>query len=294
MATDYENKMLDLKSEEKTTISDSDKMYDDMISESTGGYDKLVDASKDYVDKQTKLQNEQTDFAIKKINQEKDQAKKDYLKEQTGAYTDWQKQSNPYGVNAEQMASMGMSDTGYSETSQVSMYNTYQNRVATARETYNKALLNYNNSITEAKLQNSSLLAEIAYQGLQDQLKLSIESMQYKNSLLTQKTTAQREIRNEYINRWKTLLDQMNTENSVVGKYISNTEDTGENLTVDMDSVLALGYGSISASELNYLVKTGVIEEYEENGKLKYKHIGPDITRSGDFVVGNGLGGKAL
>ena len=31
------------------------------------------------------------------------------------------------------------------ESSKVSMYNTYQNRVATARDSYNRAVLNYNN-----------------------------------------------------------------------------------------------------------------------------------------------------
>lgn len=43
--------------------------------------------------------------------------------------------------------------------------------------------------------------------------------------------------------------------------------------TVDMQSVLALGYGPISASKLNSLVSSGMVKEYEENGKLKYKNV---------------------
>ena len=204
-----------VESEKAAALAESDKMYDGMIADSQGDYNKLIDASKDWVDKQTALQNEQTDFAIQKIEQQKDQAHSDYTKEQSGAYVDWQKQSNQYGVDAEQKASMGMSNTGYSESSMVSMYNTYQNRVATARETYNRAVLNYENAMTEARLQNSSLLAEIAYNGLQEQLKLSLESMQYKNTLLDKKTTAHREISNEYYDRWRDVLNQINTENSL-------------------------------------------------------------------------------
>ena len=130
-------------------------------------YQEQINASKEWADKQSQLQQEQTDFAIEKIEQQKEQAKQDYTKEQSGAYVDWQKQSgayvdwqkqsNQYGANAEAMASQGMAGTGYSESSQVSMYNTYQNRVTTAKEAYSRAILNYNNAITEARLQNNSL-----------------------------------------------------------------------------------------------------------------------------------------
>lgn len=43
--------------------------------------------------------------------------------------------------------------------------------------------------------------------------------------------------------------------------------------TVDMNSVLKLGYGPISAKKLNSLVASGQVKEYEENGKLKYKLV---------------------
>lgn len=43
--------------------------------------------------------------------------------------------------------------------------------------------------------------------------------------------------------------------------------------TVDMNSVLKLGYGPISASKLNSLVASGQVKEYEQNGKLKYKLV---------------------
>lgn len=54
--------------------------------------------------------------------------------------------------------------------------------------------------------------------------------------------------------------------------------------TVDMKSVIALGYGPISASKLNSLVASGEVIEYKENGKLKYKKAPKPITAN-DYLV---------
>ena len=186
-----------------------------MINQSDNFYNRQIDAVRDYATTQQDLQNQQTDLAINEINQAKEKANKDYLREQRGAYTDWQKQSNQYGATAEQMASSGLQNTGFSESSQVSMYNTYQNRVATARESYNLAVQNYDNKIAEARLANNSKLAEIAFQSLQQELELSLNGFQYKNTLLLDQVNKQQAISDTYYNRWQNVLSQMNTENAL-------------------------------------------------------------------------------
>jgi hypothetical protein len=95
------------------------------------------------------------------------------------------------------------------------MYNTYQNRVATAREVFNQAVLNYNNSIKEAQLQNSAALAEIAFQTLQQTLELSLQGFQYKNQLILEQANKKLEIDNIYWNRYQDVLQQINTENAL-------------------------------------------------------------------------------
>lgn len=204
-----------VEADKQVALSGLEKTYDSMISQSDQYYQKQIDATKDYAETQKKNQQAQTDFAIQQIEQDKAQAKKDYTKEQSGAYVDWQKQSNQYGATAEQQAALGMAGTGYSESAQVSMYNTYQNRVATARESYNQAILNYNNKITEARLQNNSVLAEIAYNALQQQLELSLQGFQYKNTLLLEKANKKTELENTYYNRYLSVLDQINKENAL-------------------------------------------------------------------------------
>ena len=196
-------------------LSDLEKTYAGMIDKSDKYYQDQIDASQKWADRQSALQQEKTDFAIQKVEQQKQQAQKDYIKEQSGAYVDWQKQSDQYGAKAEQMASQGMAGTGYSESSQVSMYNTYQNRVMTARDAYQRAILNYDNAITEARLQNNSLLAEIAYNALQKQLELSLQGFQYKNTLILDKTAKKLEVDQMYDNRYQNVLAQINHENAM-------------------------------------------------------------------------------
>ena len=212
----YDDKrFVDVETDKNAALSDVEKTYSGMINSSDAYYQAQIDASKQWASTQQQLQQAQTDSTIEKIEQQKDQAQKDYIKEQSGAYVDWQKQSNDYGVNAEKMAAAGLQNTGYSESSQVSMYNTYQNRVASARESYNLAVLNYNNAIKDAKLQNNAVLAEIAYEALQTQLELSLQGFQYKNQLILEQANKKVEVENTYYNRYQDVLNQINTENAL-------------------------------------------------------------------------------
>lgn len=204
-----------VESDKQQALTEVENAYGGMIEQSDDFYQAQIDASKEYATQQQQIQQDKTDFAIEQIEQQKQQAQKDYTKEQSGAYVDWQKQSNQYGANAEQMAASGLQNTGFSESSQVSMYNTYQSRVATARETYNQAVLNYNNAIKDAQLQNSAALAEIAYNTLQQQLQLSLEGFQYKNNLVLELTSQKQQLNSEYYSRWQDVVNQINTENAL-------------------------------------------------------------------------------
>ena len=220
MATNYsinyeDERFKNVERQEADKLNEVNNTYNEMINQSDKYYQDQINASKDYVNTQQDLQNQNTQLIVDEINQQKEFANKDYTKEQKGAYVDWRKQSNEYGAEAEQMASSGLQNTGYSESSQVSMYNQYQNRVATARESYNRAIVSYDNAIKEARLQNSSKLAELAYNGLQAQLELSLQGFQYKNTLLQTQLEAKRQVEQDYYTRWQNVLSQMNTENAL-------------------------------------------------------------------------------
>lgn len=205
-------RLTEVRTEENTELTNSDATYDSMVSASDTYFQNQIDAVKANEATQTELQNQLTQQTVDEINQQKSQATTDYQKEQSASYVDWQKQSDSYGVNAEKMAANGMTNTGYSESSKVAMYTAYQNRVATAREVYNRAVLNYDNSIKEARLQNSVVLAEIAGESLEAQLKLALEGFQYKNELLREKADRQLAIKSFYQQQYQSVLDQINTE----------------------------------------------------------------------------------
>lgn len=227
MNIDYNDQRLkQVESDKQNALNNANNMYNSMINNSDKFYNDQIQASKDYAQKQQEIQQANTDFAIEKIEQQKQQAEKDYTKEQKGAYTDYQKQINDYGVNAEQMAIQGLSNSGYSESSRVSMYNTYQNRVATARDSFNRSILNYENGIKDAQLQNNSALAEIAYNALKSQLELGLQGFQYKNSLLESQLNAQQTIEQTYQSKWDSILDQMNKDR----EFAESVRQFNENL----------------------------------------------------------------
>ena len=226
---DYsDSRFTDVDAAKDSALKDVDNTYSGMIGQTDSFYKDQMDAAKEWEQKQSQLQQEQTDFAIEQIEQQKAQAQKDYTKEQSGAYTDWQKQSNQYGVNAEQQAAMGMQSTGFSESAQVSMYNTYQSRVAAARESYSRAVLNYDNAMKDAMLQNNSALAQIAYNSLQQQLELALQGFQYKNQLILAQADQKLNVENLYYNRYQDVLNQINTENALAEQIRQFNEQMAE------------------------------------------------------------------
>ena len=253
-----------VESDKQQAMTELEQTYGGMIGESDKYYQAQIDASKEWADKQSQLQQEQTDFTIEQIEQQKDQAHKDYVKEQSGAYVDWRKQSNQYGAEAEKMASAGLTNTGFSESSQVGMYNAYQNRVTTARESYNQAVLNYNNAIKDARLQNNSVLAEIAFQALQTQLELSLQGFQYKNQLLLDQANKKIELDNTYYNRWQDVLNQINHENAMA-EEVRQFEENYKLQTQQLE---------LQAKELDESIR-----QFEKNYELKIKEFNEGIRQ---------------
>lgn len=215
-----------VENQKQEQLNNINNTYNNMVNQSDSYFQNLVDATNKYTESQQKNQQANTDFAIEQINQQKEQAKKDYTKEQAGAYIDWQKQTKSH---QQQMSNSGLQNTGYSATLERDYYTTYQNRIISAKESYDKAVQNYDNSITQAILANNSALAEIAYNGLKTQLELSLQGFQYKNDLLLRQISDTRDIDNTYYNRWRDVLSQFNTENALKEDVRQYNENMAEN-----------------------------------------------------------------
>jgi len=345
MSTNYENdeRMQDVMERDAAALKEYESGMQAAIDQNKAG---LADINNKLTQGQQKLEasaNAQTEFAIDEIERQKETARKDYIKEQSGAYKDWQTQKDPYGANAERNAAAGMTNTGYAESSQVSMYNQYQARVTAARESFQRSIDNYNASITQARLQNNATLAQIAYETLVKQAEYAATFLMKNTELLTSlaqgKATMKQQSTQNYLSVLQQLIDEEQFNASLAenkrqhdetlafqreqfnwqkAKYNAssggssggsgtikkssgsstsskgstsaiNKDDTGSKSTVsnkntsketkeptvDMKSVLALGYGPISAAKLDEKVRSGQVKEYVENGKLKYKLVFP-------------------
>ena len=207
-----DERFTEVEEQKQQALTENEKLYGGMIDKSNQFYQQQIDATEKWGETQQQLQQEQTDFAIEQINQQKEQQEKDYKKEQAGAYADWKKESNQYGAEAEQMAAQGLANTGFSESSKVSMWNTYQNRMASARESFKKATLEFDNAIKEAQLQNNSKLAELAYTTYMQKLQLALEGFQNNNQLLLEQANRKQEIDNTYYGRYQDVVNQINQE----------------------------------------------------------------------------------
>lgn len=207
-----DQRLADILNQKNQFMNEAQSNYDRAYGESKSKYNELIQAAKDYGQQQADIQQQKTDQTIAEINQNKEKTQRDYLKEQRGAYSDYAKQTNEFGTNAEQMAAAGLTGSGYQETSRVSMYNAYQNRIATARQSFNDATVAYDNQITQAQIANSAALAEIAYNSLQTSLNLSIQSIQYGNELLNNLLQQKVSIGTSYDQLWQSMYNTLLSE----------------------------------------------------------------------------------
>ncbi len=280
------------------TAVNSNEFYGNMINGAQDIYQRKQDAINEWGQTQQQLQQERSDFTIEQIEQNKAQAEKDYIKEQQGAYADWQKQSNAYGVNAEVMASQGMTGSGYSESSQVAMYNTYQNRVATARESFNNLKLGYDNMIKDAQLQNNAALAELAYNTLMSGLELELEAFQVNNSLLMQQRNELLSIADSVWSKdfqerqfERSILESDRDYNATLSNIAQQRGSSGDGY-IDIDTGLQIdqpkgdstdttfleSLGFQDVEDAAWLFDSGVLQEYTDNGVTKYRFADFDTS----------------
>jgi hypothetical protein len=217
---DYNNQLSELEVNRQNDLTQLNQQYQNAITETEQAYKQAADqytidandgrttAVEQLMETQTAL----TEQAVKEIEQQREQSEKDYIKEQAGAYADWQKQSDAYGVNAEKMASNGLTRSGYSESSQVQMYSDYQSRVSTARDVFKRAELNFTNAIANARLQNNAALAQIALDAFQRQSEIALAGLTAKNGLLSEWTSQKLAVNTRYDNKYQTILDQIYRE----------------------------------------------------------------------------------
>lgn len=213
MAIDYTDERFNqVENEKNQQISEVTNEYNNMINNATDYYNQLKDETNKYAEKQKEIQQQQTDQTIAEINQNKEKAEKDYINSARNEYQDYKNSQLSSQIN---MRALGLQNSSYNADYTATMYANYQNKVSSAREIFNDAVVNYNNQITQAQIANSSALADIAFNALKESLEISLEGFQYKNELMEKLLNQKQAISDDYWNRRKDVESQINTENSL-------------------------------------------------------------------------------
>lgn len=202
-----------LEQEKQSELNKYNQTYDALIDERN----QFTNQQQNLVDKwqqtQEQIANDNLNHQINLYNQQKEQAEKSYQKEANASYIDYLKETSNQSVSRENLAQNGLSNGGYGESSKVSMYNTYQNRIASARQSKETAMLEFNNAIEQARLTNNATLAENALTALQQKMQIALEGFNYKDTATQNKLNWEYNINNNYYDRYKDVESQINYEN---------------------------------------------------------------------------------
>lgn len=128
--------------------------------------DNLNSQTNQLYDEQLKQQqniiNTSTQQTIDEIERNKQKADEQVAKTNKALYTDYQKQINPYGVNAENLAEQGLGGSGLAETTKANYYNTYQNARTEATNNANTIKADFDAQIVKARQNGDLQMAQSA------------------------------------------------------------------------------------------------------------------------------------
>lgn len=214
-----------VENEKQSELDKYNQTYDNLINERnnfTNQQQQLVDQ---WENTQKDIANQNLQYQKDLIEQQRNKTAKEYQNEAKASYIDYQKEVDKYGVSRENVVNNGLSNSGYAESSKVDMYNTYQNRLGTARKSMQDAGIEFDNAIRQAQLSNDETLAQNALKALQDKLSIALEGFNYKSEQENNRLNWNYNINNNYYNRYKDVESQINYENETAEKIRQYNEN---------------------------------------------------------------------
>lgn len=198
--------------QKQEAINQSNSMYEGLLNDNQNIYNQSNQYAEQYEQTQNNALDQQLAFQEDLINQQKEEAQKNMEAEQKRAQNDYMAFINPYGTQAESMASSGLLNSGVSETSKLGGFNTYQNRLATANKAMQDAFTEYDNAINEARLNNDVQKAQNALTKLQMQLEASQNFYSNKSTISQNQLSNNQALDSEYYNRYQTEYNNIQAE----------------------------------------------------------------------------------
>ena len=177
--------------------------------------------------KQSQLINQQTQMQVDELNREKEKLDRETNKTTQGLYASWQKQANQYGAEAEQLAQRGLANSGYAETTQTSLFNSYQKNVTETLNNSRDLKSDYDFKIAQARQSGSVQQAQAALDLYSQKIQLltqNYELRQNREQYLYQKQYQQERDRVSD-QQWQKTFDQQVRQNEIENQWKQKSFD---------------------------------------------------------------------
>lgn len=132
--------------------------------------------------KQEEIVNKQTQMNVDALERNKTEIDEQANKTNQALYTEYKKASNPYGVNAEATYARGLGNSGYAETTQTNLYNTYQKNVTDTINNAQKLKSDFDFQISQARQNGDITLAQNALQIYMQKMELLTQEYELRNN----------------------------------------------------------------------------------------------------------------
>lgn len=134
------------------------------------------------LEQQKNIINKQTELNIAGLEKNKNEIDQQTNKTNQGLYTQYKKASNPYGINAEQLYSKGLGNSGYAETTQTNLYNTYQKNITETINNAQKLKSDFDFQISQARQNGDITLAQSALEIYNQKMQLLSQEYELRNN----------------------------------------------------------------------------------------------------------------
>lgn len=207
-----DERLAKIEAEKAQMQAKSDSVYNELLQDNENLYNQQKDYANTWETTENSNLDKRLEFNTGLINQQKDKANQLYETEAKKAKNDFTAYANPYGLQAEQFASQGLLKSGVSETAKLGGYNSYQNRLAMANKVRQDALVQYDNDINQARLENDVQKAQNAVKKLEMNLQYANSYFNNKSSLKQNQLSNSLSIGGDYFNRYNTVYNNIQAE----------------------------------------------------------------------------------
>lgn len=167
--------------------------------------------------KQNDIINQQTQMQVDELNREKEKLAKETDKTTQGLYANWQKQTNQYGAGMEQLASQGLANSGYAESTKTALYNTYQKSVTDTLNNSKDLYADYNFKIQQAREKGSIQQAQSALELYAQRVQLLTQNYELRQN--REKYLYQQERDKISDSQWQKTFDEQVRQNELENQW---------------------------------------------------------------------------